>query len=402
MQIREFRTTDILFYISLAILYSVVYIPRVFTEFPSAYRPSVQENMGYVAETLAQGGNPYTPPYPAFYSTAGGNLHGVAGAPFELVVDSPAAPRLGVLSMGFISLLLFYLILKEIGLSRIFAIGTTVLLSIYPQFILFHTAGNPSAADLFFGLIAVFAYLQWRSEQTGWWLVASSIASGAAVFSHFYSGVVAIGLLAHYTLSTEHEWRTRARTAVVYGAGMIPAGALLIVYKVIFSQSDPAGHYFDRLIYNSFDSLYATERVFGNSFNVFSNQFLLAVLSQHGDKSPMFGRWWMVILVSIVLALGWRATPTDQYDSILLVLTWIAAGSLTGILIPGGVMYHDYYTWWLLLGVFAGIGWSSETLLMSDGEERTLTDAVFLLFPTLLIGCLLLFSLTSPWTALFP
>lgn len=400
MHIREFRTNDILFYISLAILYSVFYIPRAFTEFPSAYRPAVQENMGYVAETLAQGGNPYTPPYPGFYSTAGGHLHGVAGALFELVVDSPVAPRLGVLSMGFISLLLFYSILKEIGLSRTFAIGTTALLSIYPQFILFHTAGNPSAADLFFGLIAVFAYLQWRSEQTGWWLVASSTASGAAVFSHFYSGVVAIGLLAHYTLSTEHKWRTRARTAVVYSAGMIPAGALLIVYKVVFSQSDPAGHYFDRLIYNSFDSLYATERVFGNSFDIFSTQFLLAVLSQHGDKSPMFGRWWMVILVSIVLALGWRATPTDQYDYILLVLTWIAAGSLTGILIPGGVIAHDYYTWWLLLGVFAGIGWSSETLLMPDSKDRTPTDAVILVFPTLLVACLLLFSLTSPWTAL--
>jgi len=116
--------------------------------------------MAYVAETLAQGDNPYTPPYPGFSSTAGGRLHGVAGAPFKLATDSPASPRFGVLLMGFISLLLFYSIRKEIGVRTIFASLTTVLLLIYPQFILFHTAGNPSAADLFFGLMAVFAYLR--------------------------------------------------------------------------------------------------------------------------------------------------------------------------------------------------------------------------------------------------
>lgn len=400
MQIQELRTKNMPVYILLAILYAVVYIPRTFKEFPSNYRSNVQLNMAYVAETLAQGGNPYTPPYPDFYSTAGGHLHGVAGAPFVLVIDSPAAPRLGVLSMGFVSVLLFYSILKEIGVSRTFASGTTVLLSIYPQFILFHTAGNPSAADLFFGLIAVFSYLRWRSEQTTRWLVVSSIASGAAVFSHFYSGVVAIGLLAHYTRSTSHEMYTRVRTAVVYAAGMIPAGVLLVVYKVVYSQSDSATHYFDRLIFNSFDSLHATERVFGTSFSVFSNRFVFELLSQHGDKSPMFGRWWLVVLVSIVLALGWRATPRERYDSILLVLSWIAAGSLTVFLIPGGVIYHDYYTWWLLLGVFAGIGWSFETLLFSVIEGRDPSDVVILLFPALLTGCLLWFSLTSSWTAL--
>lgn len=402
MRIREVETNDILFYLTLIVLYSVIYTPLAFKRFPSDYRPNVQRNMGYVAETLAQGGNPYAPPYPSFYSTAGGHFHGIAGVPFELIIDSPAAPRLGVLLMGFISLLMFYLILKEIGLSKAFASGTTVLLSIYPQFILFHTAGNPSAADLFFGLIAVFAYLQWRSEQIGWWLAVSAIASGAATFSHFYSGVVAIGLFTHYIITTQHEFRTRARTAVVYGAGMIPAGGLLIVYKIVFRHSDPQTHYFNRLIYNSFDSLHATEGVFDSEFNIFSNRFIFEVLSQHGSKSPMFGRWWLVVLVSIVLVLGWRATPTEQYDSIQLVLTWITAGSLTGILIPGGVLYHDYYTWWLLVGVFAGIGWSFEMLILSVSEERNPSSGVILLFPTLLTGCLLWFSLTSPWTTLVP
>jgi hypothetical protein len=227
--------------------------------------------------------------------------------------------------------------------------------------------------------------------------MASSIASGAAVFSHFYSGVVAIGLLAHYTLSTEHGWRTRARTAVVYGAGMIPAGALLIVYKVIFSQSDPASHYFDRLIFNSFDSLYATERIYGASFSVFSTDFIDRVMIQHGDKAPIFGHWLLLVLVGIALILGWQMTPTDQHNHRLFVFTWIVAGSLTGILIPGGVLYHAYYTWWLLPGVFAGIGWSFEALLLRFNEDRAL---IILFFPALLTGCLLWFSLTSPWTAL--
>lgn len=400
MQIQGPGAKDNPFYVLLAILYAVVYIPRTFTKFPSNYRPGVQQNMAYVAETLAQGGNPYTPPYPGFYSTAGGHLHGVAGAPFVWLIDSPAAPRLGTLTMGLISLLMFYLILKEMGVSRITASVTTVLLSIYPQFILFHTAGNPSAADLFFGLIAIYAYLQWRTEMTTRWLVASSIASGAATFSHFYSGVVAVGILGHYAISTTCDLRTKVRTAAVYGAGMLPAGALLILYKFGFVRSDPASHYIDRLLFNSFDSLYATERIYGSSFSVLSNTFIYRVMLQHGEKSPIFGRWWLLVLAGVVLILGWQMTPTEHYDTRQFVLTWIAAGSLTGILIPGGILYHDYYTWWLLLGVFAGFGWSFETLLSSVNEGRDLSDAVILLFPALLTGGLLWFALTSPWTAL--
>lgn len=402
MQIQRLEMKDLSFYILLAVLYVVVYLPHVFREFPSDYRPAVQSYTSYVAETLAQGGNPYTPPYPPYYSSAGGHLQGVAGTPFVLIIDSPAAFRLGSFFMGFISLLLFYLILREIGVRRAYASATTVLLSIYPQFILFNTAGNPSAGDLFFGLIAVFAYLQWRSEDTFGWLVASSIASGAAVFSHFYAGVVAIGLLAHYTLTTSHKLRRRVRTAVVYGTGMIPAGGLLILYKIVFSGSDPNSHYFNRLIFNSFDSLYATERIDGTEFNIFSNRFILRLLNQHGDISPMFGRWWLVLLVSIVLALGWRATPTEKYDDIMLVLTWIASGSLTVLLIPGGAIYHEYYTWWLLVGVFAGIGWSFEMLLPPVSTDRNPIDVVVLIFPVLLTGLLLWFSFNSPWTTLIP
>ncbi len=400
MLIQQANLGDIQFYTIVTLLYLIIYVPRTFIKFPSDYRPAVQQNMAYVAETLAQGSIPYIPPYPDYYSTAGGHLHGVAGTPFVWLIDSPAAPRLGVFFMGLISLFLFYSILKELGVSRAVASMTTVLLLIYPIFILFHTAGNPSAADLFFGLIAVYAYLQWRSEQTTMWLVASSIASGAATFSHFYSGVVAVGLLAHYALSTTCNLRTKLRSVLVYAAGMLPAGVLLILYKFVFAQSDPASHYTDRLLINSFDSLYATERIYGAPFSVFSNDFINWVMVQHGDKSPIFGHWWLLALVGIVLALGWEKRSTDQYDSRLLVLTWITAGSLTAILIPGGVLYHAYYTWWLMIGVFAGIGLSIESLLSSVRESPDWRDVVALLFPTLLIGSLLWTSLTSRWTAL--
>lgn len=400
MRIRKLHTEDLRFYILLSFLYAVIYIPRTFVEFPSNYRPAVQRNMGYVAETIAHGGNPYTPPYPGFYSTAGGHLHGVAGAPFIVLVESAAAPRLGVLMMGCLSLIVFHLILKEIGLSHTVSAGTTVLLSIYPQFILFHSAGNPSAADLFFGLIAVFGYLRWHSEQTGEWLITSSVASGAAVFSHFYSGVVAIGILSHYAISTSIELRQMIRTATVYATGMLPAGLLLLSYKIVFSESDPASHYFNRLLFNSFDKLYATEQVYGTAFGVLSQRFIIEVLAQHGSKSPLFGRWWMVVLATIVLAVGWWATPTGCTDPVILVLTWIGAGLLPVILIPGGVIYHDYYTWWLLLGVFAGLAWSVESLLVPAIENRNPSYLIALVFPTVLTGCLVWFSFTSWWTGL--
>jgi len=236
IETQDLNPKDLMVYICLEILYIVIYIPRVFRNFPSNYRSNVQRNMGYVAESLAEGVNPYTPPYPSYYSAAGGHLHGVAGAPFELLTDSPAAPRFGVLAMGFVSLLMFYTILKRLNISRPIAAGTTTLVLIYPQYILFHTAGNPSAADLFFGLAAVLTYIWWRDNESNKWLLMSSLASGAGVFNHFYSGVVAIGLVTHYLLTTVDSLSTKIRTTAIYGVTMIPAGVLLFVYKVFFNR----------------------------------------------------------------------------------------------------------------------------------------------------------------------
>jgi hypothetical protein len=60
---------------------------------------------------------------------------------------------------------------------------------------------------------------------------------------------------------------------------MIPAALLIFIYKFVFAHADPAPQYFDRLLIFSFDSLYATERVFGDSFSVFSPKFVSRSIS---------------------------------------------------------------------------------------------------------------------------
>jgi hypothetical protein len=39
----------------------------------------------------------------------------------------------------------------------------------------------------------------------------------------------------------------------------------------------------------------------------------------------------------------------------LFVWSWIFAGLIIVVILPGSVIYHDYYTWWRLMGVKAGV-----------------------------------------------
>jgi 4-amino-4-deoxy-L-arabinose transferase-like glycosyltransferase len=334
-------------------IYAILYLPEMLGSFPRGYRPKVQMNMRYVAETIAAGGNPYTPPYPEYYSTAGGHLHGVLGAPFAFLFNFPAASRIGVLLLGIGSLILFYTILRAIDISKPASLFSTAILLLYPQYIYVHTQGNPAAADIFFGCLAVSTYLRWRADRRTLWLILSSISAGAATFSHFYAGVVAVGIITHYSLTETDHVPQVLEMGVLYSLAMIPAALLLFIYTFVFPQADP-GHYFDRLLIFSFDSVYASERVFGDSFSVFSIEFLYRVIQQHGDTSPIFGYWWLTTATAITIGVG---SYLDARDSArwLFVWSWIFAGLLIVVILPGGVIYHDYYTRWLLMGVMAGI-----------------------------------------------
>ncbi len=372
-------------------IYAVIYIPLMLGPYPSEYRPSVQENMRYVADTFASGGNPYTPPYPDFYSTAGGHLHGVLGAPFQFVFDFPTASRLGVVIMGWASLLLFYTILREIEVSRTSSLIMTGTLIIYPQHVLFHSVGNPSAADIFFGLTAVYTYLRWRTIQLKRWLILSSISAGLATFSHFYSGVVAIGILTHYVLTDTINKRKSLKVSAIYLSGMLPALCLLVVYKVLFAHTDPASHYFDRLIIHSFDSIYASEREFGSGFSVISLQFIMKLKGQHAGKSPIFGNWWLLVFTTATLG-SWAYNEVSNSENWKLIVTWIMAGLLIVIVIPGGVIYHDYYTWWLLIGVAAGLALSLDAAFGTINREDDLDSIPLSLLTVLLVFLIIMRS----------
>jgi hypothetical protein len=362
--------------------------------YPGGYRPLVQRNMKYVAETLANGVNPYTPPYPDFYSTAGGNLHGVAGAPFKLIFEFPQASRLGVFIMGLCSLIVFYFILKKIGVRSYICLTSVSFLMIYPQYILVFSQGNPAAADIFFGVISVYTYLHWRAVKSRKWIFLSSIGAGLATFSHFYSGVVGIGIILHYISTKSKQDMSSIRLVFFYAVGMLPALGLLITYKFVFSVQDPNSHYFDRLIFNSFHEVYVYEDPQGNPISMYSVEFLKAIFRQHGVKSPIFGNWWISTITTVVLSSSY-IIDTDE-KGWKFVSTWIFAGLLIVLLIPGGVLGHDYYTWWLLMGVIAGLSLSVESAVSSIERNFRTKRISFPIFTLVLVLTIIIQSVASP------
>lgn len=383
---KEKMSFETLALLGLCTTYVIIYLPLMMYSYPSFYRFGVQKNMKYVAETLAQGGNPYVPPYPEYYSTAGGHLHGVLGAPFNVVLNFPQSSRLGVFFMGLVSLIIFYFILKEIGVRNRIGLLSCSYLLIYPQYILFHTQGNPSAADIFFGLISVYAYLRWRTKSTRRWLVLSSFSAGLATFSHFYSGVVAIGIVSHYFFTTDNK-RKLVKIILGYSTGMLPALGLFINYKLLFTTQDPNSHYINRLIINSFHKVYASNP----AFPVYSFDFFVALFGQHGNKSPIFGHWYLTAVAVITIIGSSYLTDTNK-NGWLLVLNWIVAGLLIVVIIPGGVIYHDYYTWWLLIGVVAGLSMSLESsisIVEKEYKKDSFATLVITFISLIVIGTVL-------------
>ncbi|WP_179231076.1 glycosyltransferase family 39 protein [Halorubrum ezzemoulense] len=383
----------------LSISYIVIYLPRMMEPYPSVYRRNVQRNMKYVADTLASGGNPYTPPYPDFYSTAGGNLHGVLGAPFNLIFDFPQSFRIGVVVMGWISLLVFYLILKKIGVRSYVSLFMTFACMVYPQYILFFSQGNPSAADIFFGLIAVYAYLRWRVNSVKYWLYLSSLSAGAATFSHFYSGVIVIGIISHYLFTRTYNREEFLRVNFIYFVGLLPALGLLATYKLVFVGQDPNSHYTSRLIINSFSEVYYTQTAYESGFSMYSLEFLRALLDQHGDKSPIFGYWWLTGAVGIIISLS-RYLGAVEKSIWSLILYWIMSGLLIVVIIPGGAIYHDYYTWWLLMGVFAGLALSVETAFSIFEQKSSMKRNLLAIVIISLLLLIIIESTTAHWQGL--
>ena len=93
---------------------------------------------------------------------------------------------------------------------------------------------------------------------------------------------------------------------------------------------------------------------------MYSFELLRALFDQHGNKSHIFGEQWMTAVLGVVLDVSKYLDFIENTWNI--VLSWLVAGLLIVVIILGGAIYHDYHTCWLLIGVFAGLALSVETV----------------------------------------
>ncbi|WP_254272244.1 glycosyltransferase family 39 protein [Haloarcula marina] len=290
----------------------------------------MQENMLEVARDTAVHGHPI-PGGHGSYSFAGANLHGVLAWWVPFFGLEPWIIRVVTVIGGAASIYVFYKILRRLGVSMLGSYAAATIMILNPQHILMSAVGTPYVIDLLFGLLGILIYLQFLDTENRRELILSAISVGIGTLNHFWTGIVALLLVPHYSLTSARSWQAAFRLLCTYAVAMLPALALFLYYQTLPSASDYSGY----MIQNSAGKLIKPE-------------FYTTWIEYAGMYAPSVHPLFLAGIVALGIASGYAGPDWAVMKGLL------AAGLGVLIVFPGGFLVHDYYLW-LLVPASAGI-----------------------------------------------
>lgn len=238
------------------------------------------------------------------------------------------AGRIAAVVHGAGSLILVWLVARELGATRTAWLAPLLLVAAYP-FVEVTRYVRPESFELFYGLLAIYLYLRGRTRGRSW-LVTSGLSAGFA-FGLFFQGAWVIILLAIWGLV---ELRCRPSQLAALAGGFV----LALLPLVAFIANDPAEY--GRFL-----------RKFGNS-SIFAKRYsdsgplasLGDLVSTESDRYERYlvavdSRWYVVAVVLVLAAAAaalrlperWRYLPLLAAAPVLLAV--LGANKTPGYLI---------------------------------------------------------------------
>lgn len=257
--------------------------------------------LGYVA-TMKDGQLSRTavPIYPVGFP-----LHIVAGV---LLLGWNYGPFLVSPLFGALSVWLFYLLARQVELSRAFACAGCLLLAVNPTFIYMASQPMSDVAALFWGLVLMLA--AWRTHRDDRWALLAGAAFGVA----FLVRPTSILLLAPLVFCL----KLKPKVLLLFALGGLPLAIVFGAYNLA-----AYGH--------------ALQTGYG-AFNTDS----LITATGAADRFGFYLRW-LSLTMSPLLLLGWLASmfvPRIEWRARAMAIAWF------GAFFVFYVCYDVYGAWW--------------------------------------------------------
>jgi 4-amino-4-deoxy-L-arabinose transferase-like glycosyltransferase len=257
---------------------------------PLAYHPVYQDGV-----LTAQQAPSYPVGFP-LHLAAGAALGGWQHAPFHV------SPLLGALSV-----LLIFLVGRQLGLPRAYAYAGAILLAVNPNVLLFSMLPMSDAAAMFWSLVAIWAGL--RARQTERWALCAGAAFGVAVLVRPTNTLLLAPLVFCLPLQPKVWLR--------FVAGGLPLAAIFCAYNWAALGHPLIPGYGADFVKNAF--------TFGGVFNRFGAYV-----------------YWVSVTMTPLLLLGWMGVALDRrvvWRERALLVAWF------GVFLVFYAIYDLYPEW---------------------------------------------------------
>ncbi len=153
---------------------------------------------------------------------------------FKIFGISLLLARIVPLLFSVATILVIYLLAKELFKREDFALVSALLFAINPLFIFFGRYVMLDSAALFFMLLSGYLFLRWKENDQGKYLILTSVFLTLATLTKYTYFIIGIPMLLSFPFSRLKEWRQRLKTFLP--AALIP---LLVPIWILYMTTIP-------------------------------------------------------------------------------------------------------------------------------------------------------------------